>query len=70
MVVTVKHNVIYSLITNRLATCFDPTGSSSGLLYEPVDVRKLRTSLVSQQCWPHNDPTLSKHVANLIVINE
>jgi len=48
-VVSVKHYLIYSLITIRLATCFDPTGSSSGLHYEPVDVRKLRTSLGSQQ---------------------
>ena len=49
-VASVKHNLIYSLITIRLATCFDPTESSSGLLYKPVNVRKLRTSLGSQQC--------------------
>ena len=48
--VSVKHNLIYSLITIRLAKCFEPTGSSSGLLYEPVNIRKLRTSLGSQQC--------------------
>jgi hypothetical protein len=47
---SVKKNLIYSLITIRLATCFDPTGSSSGLLYKPINVRKLRTSLRSQQC--------------------
>jgi len=49
--VSVKHNLIYSLITIRLATCFDPTESSSGFLYEPVNVRKLRTFLGSQQCF-------------------
>jgi len=49
-VVSVKHNLIYSLITIRVATCFNPTGSSSGLLYEPINVRKLRTFLGSQQC--------------------
>ena len=38
------------LNTIRLATCFDPVGSSSGLHYETVNVRKLRTSLGSQQC--------------------
>ena len=48
-VVSVKHNLIYSLITIRLATCFDPTGSSSGLLFEPINVRKLLTFLGSQQ---------------------
>jgi len=47
---SIKHNLIYSLITIRLATCFDPTGSSSGLLYEPVNARNLRTFLESQQC--------------------
>jgi len=31
-----------------VATCFDPTGSSSGLHYEPVNVKKLRTFLGSQ----------------------
>ena len=50
MVVSVKHNLIYSLITIRLTTYFDPIGSSSGLHYEPIDVRKLRTSLGSQKC--------------------
>jgi hypothetical protein len=49
-VVSVLYNLIYSLITIRLATCFEPTGSSSDLLYEAVNVRKLRTSLGSQQC--------------------
>jgi len=48
-VVSAKYNLIYSLISIRLATCFDPTGSSSGLLYEPINVRKLRTFLGSQQ---------------------
>jgi len=38
------------LIIIRSATCFDPVGSSSGLHYEPVNVRELRTSLGSQQC--------------------
>jgi hypothetical protein len=33
--------------TIRLATSFDHVGLSSGLYYEPVNVRKLRTSLVS-----------------------
>jgi len=33
-VMSIKHNLIYLLITIRLATCFDPTGSSSGRLYE------------------------------------
>jgi hypothetical protein len=40
--------LIYLLIIIRLATCFDPTGSSSGLYYEPVDTRKLRTFFGSQ----------------------
>jgi len=35
--------------TIRFATCFDPVGSSSGLHYEPVNVRKLRTFLGSEQ---------------------
>jgi len=34
-VVCVTNNLICSLITIRLATCFDPTGSSSDLLFEP-----------------------------------
>jgi len=38
-------NTIYSLITISLATCFDPTGSSSGLLYETINVSKLLTFL-------------------------
>jgi len=49
-VVSVKHNLIYSLITIRLATGFDPVGLSSGLHYEPTNVGKLRTFLESQQC--------------------
>jgi hypothetical protein len=49
-VVSVKHNLIYSLITIRLATSFNPTESSSGLLHEPINVRKLYTVLESQQC--------------------
>jgi hypothetical protein len=40
-IVSVKHNLIYSLITVRLATCFDPVGSSSGLHYEPMNVKRL-----------------------------
>ena len=40
--------LIYSLIIIRLATCFHHTGSSSGLRYEPIDIRKLRTFLGSQ----------------------
>jgi hypothetical protein len=48
--VFVKHNLIYSLITIRLATYFDPRGSLSGLLYEPINVGKLRKLLRSQQC--------------------
>jgi hypothetical protein len=39
---------IYSLITIRLATCFEPTGLSSGLHHKPVDIRKLRIFLGSQ----------------------
>ena len=50
MIVSVKHNLVYSLIMVKLATCFDPIGSSSGLHYEPVNVRKLHSSLGSQQC--------------------
>jgi len=46
--VSVKHNLIYSLIIIKFATCFDSVGSSSGLHYEPGTVRKLRTSLGSQ----------------------
>ena len=37
MTVSIKHNLIYSLITIRLATYFDPVGSSSGLHYKPVN---------------------------------
>jgi len=40
--------LIYSLIIIRLATCFDPTGSSSGLSFEATVIRKLRTFLGSQ----------------------
>jgi len=46
--VSVEHNLIYYFIL--LATCFDPAGSSSGLHYEPFNVKKPRTSLGSQQC--------------------
>ena len=46
----VKHNLIYLLITIKLATCFDPIGSSSDLYYETINVKRLRTSLGSQQC--------------------
>jgi len=36
-----KHNLIYSLIIIKFATCFDPIGSlSSGLQYEPVNPLK------------------------------
>jgi len=31
-----------------MATCFNPAGSSSGLHYEPINIRKLRTFLESQ----------------------
>ena len=47
---SVKHNFVYSLIVVKLATCFDPAGSSSGLHYEPINARKLRTFLGFQQC--------------------
>ena len=40
-------NTTYLFII-RVSTCFDPTGSSSGLHYEPVDVKKLRTFMGSQ----------------------
>jgi len=40
-------NTIYSFII-RVATCFDPTGSLSGLHYEPINVKNLRTFLGSQ----------------------
>jgi hypothetical protein len=33
-----------------LATRFDPTGSLSGLHYEPINVKILGTSLGSQKC--------------------
>jgi len=36
------------IIIIRLSTRFDPAGSSSGLHYEPIDIRKLRTFLGSQ----------------------
>ena len=45
MKVSVKH--IYFCFIIKLATCFDPTGSSSGLHYEPM-FKKLRTFLGSQ----------------------
>jgi len=44
----VKRNLIYSLIIIKLATCFDPIGSSSGLPYEPINVKRLSKSLESQ----------------------
>jgi len=44
---SIKHNLIYSLIIVKLATCFDSIGSSSGLHYEPINVKRLRTS---QRC--------------------
>jgi len=31
-------NTIYSLISIKLATCFDPMGPSSGLHYEPINL--------------------------------
>jgi hypothetical protein len=34
--VSVKHN---QFIMIRVATCFDPIGSSSGLRYEPVNYK-------------------------------
>jgi len=46
--VSVKNNLIYSLIIIRLATRLDPVGSSSGLHYEPINVKRLSTSLGSQ----------------------
>ena len=95
-----SNQLIYSLIIIRLATFFDPVGSSSGL------IRKLRTFFGSQTMFtkdkyerfvskdtnlsylsfvnivwdpknvrsflirPDDDPTGSKHVASLIIINE
>jgi hypothetical protein len=44
---SVTHNLVYSLIIIKLATCFDPVGLSD-LHYEPFNVRKLLTSLGSQ----------------------
>jgi len=41
-------NTNYLLLLFRLATCFDLTGSSSGLHCEPKIYRKLRTFLGSQ----------------------
>jgi hypothetical protein len=40
--------------TYLLATCFDPAGSSSGLHYEPINVRKLRTFLGSQPMFTYD----------------
>jgi hypothetical protein len=40
-------NTTYLFII-RVATCFDLTASSSGLHYEPTDVKKLRTFLRTQ----------------------
>jgi len=42
------YSIHQSLIIIRLATCFDPSGSSSGLHYEPINIRKLRTFLEFQ----------------------
>ena len=46
----IRHNPsnTTSLFISRLATCFDPTGSLSGLHYEPINVNKLRAFLESQ----------------------
>jgi hypothetical protein len=50
--------LIYSLITIRLAACFDFVVSSSGLHYESVDIRKLRTFFGSQSMF-HIDMDMS-----------
>ena len=34
-----QHNLVYYFVIIRVATCFDPTGSSSGLHYEPVNYK-------------------------------
>jgi hypothetical protein len=48
-VVSVKHKLIYSLITIRLATCFDFVGSSPGLHYEPINPLKPNGYVMHQQ---------------------
>jgi len=48
-------NTTYLFIT-RVTTCFDPTGSSSGLHYEPNIVKKLHKFLGSQTVF-----TIGKH---------
>ena len=42
-------NLFVSLIIVELGTRFDPAGSSSGLYYEPSNVRKLCTSFGCKQ---------------------
>jgi len=54
MIISVKHNLIYSLFIIRLATCFDPVGSSSGLHCKPFNVRKLRAFLGSQPMFTYD----------------
>ena len=49
-------NTTYLFINyTRLATCFDPGGSSSSLHYEPIDIRKLRTFLGSQTMFTNDE---------------
>jgi len=48
-------NTTYLFII-RVTTCFDPTGSSSGLQYEPNNVKKLHKFLGSQTVF-----TIGKH---------
>jgi len=45
--VSVKHIYFYFII--QLATCFDPTGSSSGLHYEPTCLKSCVHSWVPKQ---------------------
>jgi hypothetical protein len=49
--VSAKHN---RFIVIKAATCFDPTGSSSGLHYEPT-TKKLRTFLGSEIMFTNNN---------------
>jgi len=42
--------LIYSFIIIRLATCFDPAGSSSGLHYKPVALENCINSWETKQC--------------------
>ena len=53
--VSVKHDLIYSLITTTLASCFDSVGSSSGLHYEPVNVgnKYMPVTKKSHAIYPH-----------------